>query len=273
MSYGDTTANQSTSTRLKHTSPSCHISLDIGMADAVTPDGWFHSKIIDVPDHEPATCLKQSEAYVALLLFTSATLLIKRYFFRPVLESHLKKKYTARLRSRRRRLQELLRDPMLLVGLERELERRYNGDKRRIMTDLENLRLLTETEVTEEQDDCKGDEKQQAAYVLLIGTSVLSVITLLFFSLYNLILHMGMDFDTALTLQLRQDLCGDMQTVDVFLPYATYVFLLIHFADSGVMVAMLPGARKRYSSSDCCENDVEQSQKVQVSRRASHPSH
>ena len=245
------------------------------MAEATAPDGWFHSQTIEVPGHEPATCLKKVEAYAALLLFTSATLLIKRYFFRPVLESHLKKKYAARLRSRRRRLQELLRDPTLLVGLERELERRYNGDKRRVMTDLENLRLLAETDVSEEPDCHKGDEKQQAAYVLFVGTSILSVATLFFFSLYNLILHMAMDFDRALTLQLRQDLCGDMQTIDVFLPYATYVFLFVHFADCGVMVAMLPGAKRRRSLSDCSESDMEKerSLKPEMPRRAIHSPH
>ena len=230
------------------------------MADAAA-NGWlFHSKIIEVPGHEPATCLKKVEAYAALLLFTSATLLIKRYFFRPVFESHLKKKYAARLRSRSRRLQDLLCDQMLLAGLERQLERRYNGDKRRVMTDLENLRLLAETEVIEEQDNTKGDEKHQAAYVLLVGTSMLSVVVLLSFSVYNLILHMGMDFDSALTWQLRRDLCGDMQTVDVFLPYATYAFLFVHFVDSSAMVAMLPGARKKRLVTECTVVDVEKSQ-------------
>ncbi|KAI2510639.1 hypothetical protein MHU86_3750 [Fragilaria crotonensis] len=224
-------------------------------------NGWLlYSTTIEVPGREPATCLRVVEAYAALLVFTSATLLIKRYFFRPVLESHLKKKYAERLRSRRRRLQELLCDQMLLAGLERELERRYNGDKRRVMTDLENLRLLAETDVIEEHDNTKGDEKHQAAYVLLIGTSMLSVVVLLSLALCNLILHMGMDFDSAVTIQLRQDLCGDMQTVDVFLPYATYAFLLVHFVDSGAMVAMLPGARMKRLVTECTVVDVEKSQ-------------
>ena len=225
--------------------------------DSQHVDGFFHSKILEISGHEPTTCLKKVEAYLALLVFTSATLIIKRYFFRPVLESHLKKKYAAHLHSRRHRLHDLLSDPMLLVGLERELERRYNGDKQRVSLDLENLRLLAETQVTEVYEDTKGDEKEQAAYVMLIGTAILSVLILLLFSIYNLFVQMRMDFEAAFMLQLKQDLCGDKQTVDSFFPYATYVFLLFHFVDCIIMVAMLPGIRRKRTVNGGSDHDVE----------------
>ena len=110
-----------------------------------TSDSWLTAKIVRVDNHEATTCLKKVEAYAALLVFIAITVLIKRHVFRPVLELHLKKKFAARLRSRRRRLKDLLNDQTLLAGLERKLEQRYNGDKRRVMADLENLHLLSET--------------------------------------------------------------------------------------------------------------------------------
>jgi hypothetical protein len=92
-----------------------------------TSESWLSAKIVRVDNHEATTCLKKVEAYVALLLFIAITVLIKRYVFRPVLELHLKKKFAERLRSRRRRLKDLLNDQTLLAGLERKLEQRYNG--------------------------------------------------------------------------------------------------------------------------------------------------
>ena len=94
-------------------------------------DNWLSAKVVRVDNHEATTCLKKVEAYVALLLFIAITVLIKRYVFRPVLELHLKKKFAARLRSRRRRLKDLLNDQTLLAGLERKLEQRAsNGQVR-----------------------------------------------------------------------------------------------------------------------------------------------
>jgi hypothetical protein len=222
-----------------------------------TSDSWLSAKIVRVDNHEATTCLKKVEAYVALLLFIAITVLIKRYVFRPVLELHLKKKFAERLRSRRRRLKDLLNDQTLLAGLERKLEQRYNGDKRRVMADLENLHLLAETDVTDEDDKSKGDERQQAAQVLWAGTFFLSVLTLLFFSISNVVFSLGMDSYSSVKLQLQQDLCGNLQSVDVFLPVATYLFLFLHFVDGSIMVVMMPSStkKKRSLSCDCQEQE------------------
>jgi hypothetical protein len=119
-----------------------------------------------------------SIAWWAALMIGSVVL--KRYNLRPWLERH----FVQRLQLRTRRLRDTLSDPVLVLDLERTMEKRYKGNRQRVLEAMEQLRQNAEAEVPTNKGDSddddhdaktKGDEKKQAAKTIMYGTVVMAL--------------------------------------------------------------------------------------------------
>lgn len=107
----------------------------------------------------------------------AATLILKHFTIRPLLEDYYRKSFVRRQEVRRRRLRDTLNDPILLIGLERRLERIHKGHKQLVLENIQNLRILSETEISAD-DDTKGEEKRQTLRMILWSTSILSLLAI-----------------------------------------------------------------------------------------------
>jgi hypothetical protein len=116
----------------------------------------------------------------------TGSVLFKRYKLQPWLERHYKTTYDQRLQLRKRQLRDTLNDPVLVLGLERSMEKKYEGNRKRILEAIEQLRqnaqeaeLPTGGDDSEDHDANKnGNEKKQAAKKILSGTILIAVLWL-----------------------------------------------------------------------------------------------
>mmetsp|Transcript_13013 Transcript_13013/g.19744 ORF Transcript_13013/g.19744 Transcript_13013/m.19744 type:complete len:251 (+) Transcript_13013:56-808(+) len=96
----------------------------------------------------------------ACLILTLATIGLKRTILRQRLEQCYKKSYAKRIRARRRRLRDMMNDPVLVLDLERRFDYHHPNDKQRVLQEMDALRTLANTEIKQE-DENKGDERRR----------------------------------------------------------------------------------------------------------------
>mmetsp|Transcript_12325 Transcript_12325/g.18924 ORF Transcript_12325/g.18924 Transcript_12325/m.18924 type:complete len:252 (-) Transcript_12325:246-1001(-) len=110
-----------------------------------------------------------AEDAISFWVVVFATIGLKRIFFRPCLEKKYKSSFARRQRLKQRRLRDTLNDPILVLGLEKRLDRQFDGNRKQVLEAMNQLRTKSEREVTDD-DDSRGEEKRQAASVILRGT-------------------------------------------------------------------------------------------------------
>lgn len=144
--------------------------------------------------------VEASLSYIGWWVALIGSVLFKRCKLRPWLERHYKTTYIRRLQIRKRRLRDILNDPVLVLDLERSMEKQYKGNRKRVLEAIERLRQNAQADVpTDGEDDdgedhdanTKGDSKKQAAKTIFYGTIAIGV------SLHSILNIFGLDMDST----------------------------------------------------------------------------
>jgi hypothetical protein len=144
------------------------------------------------------SCLASSLTSIGWLVALTGSVWLKRHKLRSWLERHYKTTHVQRLQLRKRRLRDTLKDPVLVLDLERSMEKKYKGNRKRVLEAMEQLRqkaAAAQTEVptgadgNEEEKDhdaqTKGDEKKQAANTIMFGTIATAVLAHAMLNIYG----------------------------------------------------------------------------------------